>query len=166
MIDKLSFPQIVTELQEMVLRGQEMRDKNKKDNNYWDAEIDKNSSVRLAQIIKEIGFPTISKVGKEGMKNAWLIVQHSDHDVSFQESCLDLMKRAEVGEIEKKYVAYLDDRVRIEKKLPQLYGTQFKKVDGKWVPLPIEDESKIDERRAQMGMDTLKDQIKLMEEKG
>jgi len=40
-----------------------------------------------------------------------------------------------------------------------LYGTQFRQIDGKHVPKDIEDIEHVDERRAEMGLDTLMENI-------
>jgi hypothetical protein len=127
--------------------------------------VDKANTERMKSIISEIGWPTISKVGERGVRNSWLLVQHADRDPEFQLACLELMKAAPEGEVRKIDIAYLEDRVRINQKQKQLYGTQFTQKDGKHVPLPIEDESQVNDRRASMGMDTLDDQIKLMYDK-
>ena len=47
----------------------------------------------LKQIIAKFDFPGYDKVGKEGSKNFLLCVQHSDHDLKFQEDVLKKMKR-------------------------------------------------------------------------
>jgi len=94
----------------------------------------------LKKIIKEIGWPVISKVGKEASQAAWLVAQHADHDVKFQEYCLNLMKNASDGDVLKKQIAYLTDRILVNTGKKQLYGTQFylnKK--GVYGPRPIKD---------------------------
>lgn len=113
-------------------------------------------------IVAEIGWPTISKVGPDGAFHAWLLVQHADHDVVFQEQCLTLMKGLPTHEIDREDIAYLEDRVRLNKGLGQLYGTQFTLENGRWVPRTIEDEESINERRAEIGMGPLSEQIELI----
>jgi len=163
--EKILRPDIATELQKMVDVDQEMRKRSHEEENFWDYEIDKKNTQRMREIINEVGFPTISLVGKEGTHNAWLLIQHADRDIEFQRECLRLMKEVSRDEVDVTDLAYLEDRVRINSKQPQLYGTQFTQEGGKHVPLPIEDEENVNERRARMGMDTLSDQIKLMYEK-
>jgi hypothetical protein len=63
-----------------------------------------------------------------------------DHDVKFQEYCLNLMKNASDGDVLKKQIAYLTDRILVNTGKKQLYGTQFylnKK--GVYGPRPIKD---------------------------
>lgn len=161
----VSRPDIDFELQKMVDIDQEMRERAHKEDDFWDGDIDRRNTQRIKEIIKEIGFPFISIVGQEGAHNAWLLVQHADNDVNFQVKCLGLMKQAPVGEVAVVDIAYLEDRIRINHKQPQLYGTQFTQEGGKHLPIPIEDEKMVNERRARMGMGTLDDQIKSMYEK-
>jgi hypothetical protein len=162
---KILRPDIALDMEKMLEADQDMRAKAHGDPNFWDADVDRRNTERMKQIIKEIGFPLISLVGEEGMHNAWLLVQHADEDIEFQKECLRLMKEAPQNEVIISDIAYLEDRIRINSKQPQLYGTQFTQKEGKHVPLPIEDEEKVNERRAQMGMDTLADQIDLMYKK-
>jgi hypothetical protein len=44
-------------------------------------------------------------------------------------------------------IAVLEDRVRVLAGNNQLYGTQMDFVNGKYVPLPIEDSSRVNRRR-------------------
>jgi len=44
-------------------------------------------SDRLRQIITQIGWPTISKVGKEASEAAFQIALHADHDPELQANC-------------------------------------------------------------------------------
>jgi hypothetical protein len=60
-------------------------------------------------------------------------------------------------------LAYLTDRVLVAQKKPQRYGTQARPEGGKMVPFPIEDEAKVDERRAELGLAPLADYLKQME---
>lgn len=163
--EKMLYPKVAAELQQMIDEDQDMREKGLSDPDFWDYEIDKRNTKRMKEIVAEIGFPSVSKVGAEGSHNAWLLIQHADHDVEFQKMCLGLMKELPLGEVARRDMAYLEDRIRVNEKQGQVYGTQFNQIDGKYVPQPIEDENNVDTRRARMGMDTLADQIALMYKK-
>lgn len=115
---------------------------------------------RLAEIIEEHGWPTQSLVGKDGATAAWVIAQHSDQDVEFQERALELMRGAvEDGEADPTELAYLEDRVATNHGEPQIYGTQISCVDGEAVPGPIADEEIVDELRAEAGLEPLADYL-------
>lgn len=120
--------------------------------------IDRSNTKRLKRIVAHIGWPTKSKVGMRASHMAWLLVQHADHDVEFQEHSLELMKAAPSGEVTCRDIAYLVDRVRINRGLPQLYGTQFICDDhGPTAPLPIEAHIHLDKRRRAMGLEPFED---------
>ncbi len=161
--ENVTFPRIAQEIKGMVDVDQDMRERSQTED-YWDETIDAKHSERMKEIIAEIGWPTVSKVGPEGASNAWLLVQHADHDVDFQEHCLQLMKEAPTGEVDITDVAYLTDRVCVNQGRGQLYGTQFTQEDDKHIPRTIEDEANIDARRAEVGMGPLSEQIQMMYE--
>lgn len=118
-------------------------------------EIDEENTRWMKSVVDEQGWPTISMVGEEGSKAAWLLVQHADRDVKFQRKSLDLMLALPEEEVLAIDVAYLTDRVLVAEGKPQLYGTQFHVVDGKLEPRSIDAESKVDARRQKVGLSTL-----------
>ncbi len=156
--EQIQYPQIAQELIEMAEADQAMRERAENEEGFWDGEVDEKNTARLQEIVGEIGWPTVSKVGKEASLRAWLLVQHADHDPEFQQHCLDLMKEARDGEVDPHDVAYLEDRVRVNTDRPQLYGTQMDTTFDRegnvisYKPRPIEDPENIDARRASMGM--------------
>ncbi len=118
--------------------------------------VDAKNTARLKEIVAKHGWPGKSLAGEDGAEAAWLLVQHADADVAFQKQCLELMKPLlEKGEISKRNYAYLTDRVLVAEKKPQVYGTQFERKDGDFVPFPIEDEANVDRRRQAMGLQPL-----------
>lgn len=160
--ENIKFPHIALEIKKMIDADQEMRERQLIEEDYWDDELDAKNTARMKEIVTEIGWPTVSKVGKQIAHDAWLLVQHSDHDVDFQEQCLQLMKEAPAGEIDVIDIAYLTDRVCFNRGRGQLYGTQFIQEGGKHIPRTIEDEVNVDARRAEVGMGPLSEQIQHM----
>ena len=156
------YPRIASELLDMGRVDQEMRPGNPRQSKRWDAKVDQRHTNRMKELVKQIGWPTVSKVGHEAAHAAWLLVQHADHDVDFQKKCLTLMKSELETEVERRCIAYLEDRVRVNLGQPQLYGTQFDEVDGNFVPRVIENPEQVDERRLQMGLGTLQEGIEEM----
>lgn len=165
--ENIKFPGIAREISEMCRVDQEMRER-------WeenpivpdeDSNIDEENTNRMREIIEEIGWPTISKVGKETAEEAWLLVQHADHDVDFQLDCLNLMKQEAPTEVDMINIVYLEDRVRVNQGVGQLYGTQFMQEKNQHIPREIEDPENIDERRAKIGLGPLQEQIDMMYEK-
>ncbi|MBI3572395.1 hypothetical protein HY091_02605 [Candidatus Kaiserbacteria bacterium] len=157
----IQLPEVSAEIDAMAAADQEMRQKAIKENS-WDATIDARNTARMKEIIGKIGWPTAAKVGRDSSSNAWLLVQHADRDVQFQEQCLVLMKQEPMSEVDPRNIAMLEDRVRVNSNQSQLYGTQYRAVNGEHKPLPIEDETNVDKRRKQMGLDTLEENIAAM----
>ncbi|WP_276090419.1 DUF6624 domain-containing protein [Pedobacter sp. JY14-1] len=80
---------------------------------------------RVKEIIKQYGWLKISQIGKDGQNNLWLIVQHADQDVLFQQTALKAMEKLkETKEINMENYAFLYDRVQCNLNYKQLYGTQ------------------------------------------
>ncbi len=159
------YPETAEPLLGMGRVDQEMRSRNLKDPEYWSPKVDSGNTIRMKEIVGQIGWPTVSKVGSEASHIAWLLVQHADHDVDFQEQCLKLMKEVKEPEVSSQNIAYLENRVRVNRKLPQLFGTQFTEINGQFVPKEIKDPEHVDERRKLMGLGTLEEGITRMEEK-
>jgi len=120
--------------------------------------VDKRNTSRLKEIVERYGWPGKSLVGEQGASAAWLIAQHAVHDRPFQKHALALMKEAGSEEVDPKDVAFLTDRDRILDRKKQIYGTQFRCVDGEHEPYAIEDPDDVDERRDRAGLDTLEDE--------
>jgi len=75
-------------------------------------------------------------VGTDGVRDAWLLAQHADHDLSTQRWALELLSKAVAdGEANARHEAYLIDRVRMNEGREQLYGTQMADVAGGLVSL-------------------------------
>lgn len=164
-------PRLRRELLEMVRVDQEMRQiLMAKGQAISQAEIekcvavDRRNSGRMKEIVAAHGWPGKSLVGTDGAHAAWLLVQHADLDTEFQARCLPLLEAAvKRGEAAAVDAAYLVDRVRVNQKQPQVYGTQFRlKNDGTYEPQPIADAEHVDERRRSVGLGTLEEYAKLI----
>lgn len=121
-------------------------------------EVDKKHTGRLKKIIKKYGWPTISFVGKNSSNLAWLLTQHASHDLDFQQQCLVLIKKVlKRKDVSPKNFAYLSDRIRVAKNLPQFFGTQFRRDDnGNMMPYPIYNPKEVNRRRKKYGLIPLK----------
>ena len=91
----------------------------------------------MREIVRDIGWPTRSKVEEQAEHMAWLLVQHADHDRSFQRECLALMSTEAADEVCPAHLAYLEDRLAVAEGRPQRFGTQL--VEGR--PAPIDRQS-------------------------
>ena len=96
----------------------------------WDPSVDRKITKRLREIVRQVGWQTISHIGEDGVRAVWLIAQHSP-DIRFQKKCLEFFKKSMKRRgVSKKHIAFLTDRIRTREGKPQLFGTQFK-VDKK-----------------------------------
>ncbi len=115
----------------------------------------------LKAIFKTNGYPTFEKVGKESSNNFFILVQHSDVDVKFQEKMLPLIKI----QVDKKQVkggnyAFLYDRVQINNGRQQLYGTQLGyDNEGNAFSKNLKDKETVNARRSEFGMTPLEDYL-------
>jgi len=109
---------------------------------------------RLAEILDGSGWPTVTLVGAEAARRAFLIAQHADQQLDLQRRVLPLLAAAvAAGEAEPAALAMLRDRVLVNEGRPQVFGTQIAGVaDGAPVPWPVEDPDGMDERRAGAGL--------------
>jgi hypothetical protein len=122
--------------------------------------VDRANTGRLKEILGERGWPRVDKVGTEATRAAFLIVQHADHDLTLQQEYLSFLKAEyEEGRGSGGHVALLTDRTRLAEGLGQLYGTQLNIEDGRLVLKPIDDESRVDERRAALGLPPLSEYL-------
>jgi hypothetical protein len=172
LLDKLQQDQVAREqhydaalrknLSQRVAKDQDLRNRWIQDENNATLQkqvqdTDRDNTAWLKGVVQAQGWPPISKVGRDGAQQAWILVQHADLDPAFQEHVLVLMQDAVAKrEASGSLLAYLTDRVRTAQGKPQVYGTQFGPVvDGKLEPQPMEDPEHVDERRAAVGLGTM-----------
>ncbi|MBI5306606.1 hypothetical protein HZB04_03420 [Candidatus Wolfebacteria bacterium] len=152
-------------INKMAVIDQKMRKKAIK-TGIWDKRIDKKNTLKIKKIVKKFGWPTINLAGKKASRNAWLLVQHADHDVKFQKKCLKLMEniyKINPNLINKTNIAYLKDRVLINKGSKQLFGTQFyTNKKGIFKQRPIKDIKNLDKRRKEYNLPPFSEYKKLI----
>jgi hypothetical protein len=116
---------------------------------------------RLAELLDAGGWPTVSLVGAEAARRAFLIAQHADQQLDLQRRVLPLLAAAvEAGEADPSTLAMLRDRILVNEGRPQIYGTQIAGVaDGAPVPWPVADPDGMDARRAEAGLAPFADHV-------
>ncbi len=115
--------------------------------------IDRANTVALQELLKSHSWFTVSEFGSEADDNAWLLVQHADHDPAFQQRVLEILTKLPKGETRLSNYAYLWDRVAGHTGKKQRYGTQGHCAGpGRWEPFEMEDPGRVDERRASIGL--------------
>jgi Family of unknown function (DUF6624) len=93
-------------------------------------------------------------VREEACDAAWMIVQHDIGEPEFMRSMMAVFKReAARGELNAKWGALTEDRIRMFEERPQLYATNMNWNErGEMVVGAVEDPEHLDERRASVGL--------------
>ena len=125
---------------------------------------DSASTAWLRNIVARHGWPGKRLVGDSGAEAAFLLLQHSP-DVAFQAKMLPrLWAAARSGDLPAAPVAMLDDRVAVHSGRPQTYGSSFTVKDSCLTPDRILDPSHVDARRAKVGLPSMAEYGKMLEE--
>ena len=121
----------------------------------WDTvvePVDRDNTARLREIVGRHGWPGHRLVGEAGAHAAWLLTQHAPPDL--QEQCLPLLQDAVArSDASPADLAYLTDRVLMERGEPQVYGTQYQIREGDLELWTVRDPSGLDQRRAALGLE-------------
>ncbi len=163
-----SNPSIAAEIAQMVEVDQKMRKdfEASGEASDWDSSVDIKHTLRIKEIISQIGWPKLSEWGQEMVNQTWLLVQHCEikthdyegQDLEFMEKCLAMMQALPPTEILPRNLAYLEDRINVTRHRPQRYGTQFDTQGHKNIPFPLADSIEItNARRAAIGMETMEE---------
>lgn len=121
-----------------------------------------NNLSELENLLSKKGWPKGSMVGPEASSAAFFILQHSNaaaqvkYITLFEETCRE-------NEASWEQFAMLFDRMRINQNLPQRYGTHPKldnRETGKAVLYPLEDETRVNEWRKEIGLEPLEEYLK------
>ena len=116
---------------------------------------------RLAAIMDAYGWPTVTLVGAQAARRAFLLAQHADRQLEVQRRALELMTQAvAAGEASAADLAMLHDRLLVNSGQPQLYSTQIADVrDGVPVPWPCAEPDRVDALRAAVGLEPFADHV-------
>lgn len=126
------------------------------------AESDSINEVKAKAIINKYGYPGYNLVGGKSDTFFW-IIQHCDDDIPFQEKVLRLLKiEVAKNNASKENYAYLTDRVLMNKKQKQIYGTQVH-IDPKThksSPWKLKYPKSVNALRKKMGLGTEEEYLK------
>ncbi|MFA7361328.1 MAG: DUF6624 domain-containing protein [Candidatus Kapaibacterium sp.] len=114
----------------------------------------------LEDIIETKGWPKISDVGENAAGGAFLIIQHSNYEK--QKKYLPTIKAlCEIKEANWESYALMYDRIQMNENKPQRYGSQvtFNNSTKSFELYQLEDESKVDEWRKEMGLIPLSEYV-------
>lgn len=113
---------------------------------------------RLAEIVRELGWPTEELVGEDGAHAAWRIAQHSINRPALMREFRALIDLASSkGQVPRWQFAYIDDRIHAFEGRPQRYGTQWRDRPGGPEPYPLDDPMRVDQRRAALQLPSMEE---------
>ncbi len=116
---------------------------------------DQNQLSALMQCLDNGNWVKASDVGERAATANFLIIQHSMDTILLKKYLPKLKARCLKGEAKWRYYAMMYDRLQIIQDLPQRYGTQYKNMGDKQVLFPLEDASKVDIWRNEIGLEAL-----------
>lgn len=120
---------------------------------------------RAKDIFDQYGYPGYDRVGEEGSKSFWLIVQHCDRWPEFQQEVLKEMEKQVLNNnAQSSYFAYLVDRVRKNSGRKQLYGTQlsYYRDNCQAYAADLEDPGNVNKRRKAVGLESLEKYLNMV----
>jgi outer membrane protein OmpA-like peptidoglycan-associated protein len=119
--------------------------------------FDKSNLVTLKKLLNKYGWPKISEVGNRAAGAAFYIIDHAD--AKTMKTYLPILEaHCKINEASWEWYATVFDRIRIDEKRPQRYGTQYIQdgADPKaFILAPIEEPNKVDEYRKQVGLGSI-----------
>jgi VWFA-related protein len=145
-------------LQELVERDQTNHADSKKLHKLYADHIGK-----LCQIIKTDGWPTTALVGEEGVLAAFYILKNGGTYELERDLLPVIIAVIKKDPIQKREFAGVFDRLRVSAGMKQLFGTQAVSMGGFLVLYPIDDQAKVDARRAEFGLEPMETYIRSLE---
>jgi len=129
---------------------------------FWQT-ILKNDSINLLKIsaiLDTQGWPSKERIGTQGTSTLFLVIQHAD--LKAQTKYLPMINKAVAsGNLPKRQYAMFYDRLVLRQGKRQVYGTQLATHKERKDPyvLPLEDAENVDKRRAEMGLNSMQENL-------
>ncbi|WP_281156987.1 DUF6624 domain-containing protein [Streptomyces sp. HYC2] len=124
----------------------------------------RDNAEALAAIVRLHGWPTVEAVGGAASTAALMILLHAP-DLGFRLRCRDLIAQATAdGRCPAVHLAYIADHCAVELGEPQFYGTRINPVTLR--PYPVRRPQTLDERRRDVGLGPLEEQMRALRAHG
>lgn len=124
-------------------------------------EVDSINLKRMTQIFDEYGYPGRDIVGPFLSYTGYLVLQHADQRPDIQEKYFGMLKEAVNNHQVHRYtIAYLNDRIKVNKGECQDFGTQIGySEDHGYFVRPINDIENLDKRRQEYHIKPINDYL-------
>ena len=124
------------------------------------AECREDNAEALKTIVRRHAWPTADVVGAPASTAALMILLHAP-DLDFQLACRDLIAQATAdGRCPPPHHAYIADHCAVELGQPQFYGTRVDPATFR--PYPVRQPQTLDERRQDVGLCPLDEQMRAL----
>ncbi|MEU0597031.1 DUF6624 domain-containing protein [Streptomyces sp. NPDC006393] len=124
------------------------------------AECHRDNAEALATIVRRHGWPAADLVGPAASTAALMILLHAP-DLRLRLRCRDLIAQAAAdGRCPAVHLAYIADHCAVELGEPQYYGTRINPVTLR--PYPVRRPETLDERRQDVGLGPLEEQMRAL----
>lgn len=122
--------------------------------------VQEKSQKELEQLVALKGWPKTSDVGQPAVMSAYLVAMHTN-DGSQKKYLPMIWKSCEEKELPWQRYANIYDRCLFNENKPQKYGThtKFNEVTMSEELYPLEDETKVDEWRKELGLEPLEEYL-------
>ena len=122
--------------------------------------VQEKSQKELEQLVAEKGWPKISDVGQPAAMSAYLVAMHSN-DGSQKKYLPMIWKSCEEKELPWQRYANIYDRCLFNENKPQKYGThtKYNEQSRSEELYPLEDETKVNEWRKELGLEPLEEYL-------
>jgi VWFA-related protein len=121
------------------------------------------NTAKLCELIKTNGWPTTATVDRNGVGATYYILKNGG-TYELQRDLLSVIVAAiKKDPAQKPEFAGLFDRLRVSAGMKQIFGTQAVSMGGFLVLYPIEDEKRVNDRRAEFGLSTMEINIRNLE---
>ena len=129
---------------------------------FWQTILKKDSInlIKVSNILDTQGWPSKKKIGSRGTSTLFFVIQHAD--LNAQTKYLPMITNAvKSGNLPKRQYAMFYDRLVLRQGKRQVYGTQLamSKESKKPYVLPLEDVRNVDKRRAEMGLNSMQENL-------
>ena len=110
----------------------------------------------VVNIIKQCGIPNKDDISENALAAIFLVLQHTTTDIMAAYYPY-IRESAKSGNMKLRWLAMMEDRILLHHEKEQVYGTQSYKdpITNKSKLLPLRNPEQVNERRTQMGMDSL-----------